>query len=177
MQEKTAAEGLFGQFPRIWACLAGLFGLLGTYGVLTGILSASFWPERLSASDWIIALPLSLLVAFALACVVWYHLARHLPVWPIAGGARDDRSLPRQVRISLLVLIAYIGLVFGEGVTILLYGNQGPFGAAYEAAGGALLPVWTWPLVFAAAGGVMHWLCWSAICQVRSDRHGDPTTA
>ncbi len=179
MQENATAASPFGRYPLFWAWLAGSVGFLGSYGVLSGILGASFWPERLSASDWVVALPLSLLVGFAIACVVWYHLAHHLPAWPIAGGAKDDRSLPRQVRISLLVLIAYIGLVFGEGVTILLYGSQGPFGTAFAgvAAGDPLLPVWTWPLAFGGAGGVMHWLCWSAVCQVRPDAESGTTPA
>ena len=166
-----------GRNPRIWAVATGFFGLLGTYGVLVGLFGAPFWPDRLSASDRVIALPLALLVAFALACIVWYHLAHRLPAWPIAGGASDDGSLPRQIRIALIVLIAYIGLVFGESVTVLLYGSESPFREAFEGVSTyePVLPSWTWPLVFAAAGGVMHWLCWSAIYQAGTQDMGGST--
>ncbi len=166
------------RYPRIWAAATGLFGLFGAYGVLVGVFGASFWPDRLSASDRVIALPLALLIAFALACVVWYHLAHRLPAWPIAGGATKDGSLPRQIRIALMVLVAYIGLVVGEGVTVLLYGSESPFREVFDGIGSyePVLPLWTWPLVFAAAGGVMHWLCWSAIYQAKTGGMGGAAT-
>jgi hypothetical protein len=175
MQNGSASKGIFNQYPRIWISFAGF---IGTYGVLAGLFDAAFWPDALSERDSLIALPIALLVAGAFACLVWYHLVQNLPAWPIAGGVIDDKQLPPIVRSAIFVLIAYIGLVFGEGVTILLYAKEGPFSQsfegmiAYNPLDKPLLPLWTWPLAFAGGAGVMHWLCWSALNPMRKSGKG-----
>lgn len=173
MHNAVIFEGILGRHPKLWAALAAFTGLIGTYGIFAALFGAPFWPDAVIARYWLVAWPFALLVSGAFAGLVWYHLAHGLSVWPIAGGIHD-RPLPRFIRISLLILIAYIGLVFGETATVLLYSTQSPFGpvldgiTAYWPFDKPMLPLWTWPLVFAAATGVMHWICWAALRPVLS---------
>ena len=163
---------MFGHHPRIWAATAGILALIGTYGVLIGVLGATFWPARISSSDTAVAFPLALLVAYALGSVVRYHLAQ-VSDRPSANRVRaDDRFFPRRIRIACNVLIAYAGLIVGEGVTVLIYGKAGPFSHVLTGIGlhEPFLPVWTWPLAFAAGAGLMHWVCWAAIGQIQDNR-------
>ena len=160
---------MFGHHPRIWALTAGVFSLIGSYGVLIGVFGATFWPPQISSSDAVVALPLALLVALALGSVVRYHLSYGFNRSPAENEVTGGKSFPRRIRFAFFVLFAYVGLTAGEGVTVLIYGNQGPFSHAFSAVGthSPILPVWTWPLVFAMSAGLMHWICWSAINQVR----------
>lgn len=159
---------MFGHHPRIWALTAGIFALIGTYGVLIGILGAAFWPARLSSSDAVVAFPLALLVAYALGSVVRFHLMHGLSSLSGKSGG-DDASVPMKIKIALYILIAYVGLVSGEGITVLIYGSEGPFSHLFSGIGShrPILPVWTWPLAFATGAGLMHWICWAAINQMQ----------
>ncbi len=162
---------MFGHHPRIWALTAGVFALIGTYGVLIGILGATFWPSQISSSESVVALPLALLVAYALGSVVRYHLSYGISRSPAKPGPTDGNLFPRKIRIALYVLFAYVGLTTGEGLTVLIYGSAGPFSHAFSAIGthAPILPVWTWPLAFATGAGFMHWICWSAVNEVREN--------
>ena len=168
---------MFGHHPRIWALTAGLFALIGTYGVLIGILGSTFWPSRISSSDTVVAFPLALLVAYALGSVVRYHLSEGLGRLPAAEVQDKTAAFPRQIRFAFYILFAYVGLIVGEGLTVLLYGNAGPFSHAFTgiASHAPLVPVWTWPLAFAAGAGLMHWICWAAIIEMRQRAVGRTT--
>ena len=160
---------MFGHHPRIWALTAGVFALIGTYGVLIGILGATFWPPQISSSESVVALPLAFVVAVALGSVVRYHLLHGINRLPAENEAIGRQSFPRRIKIAFFVLFAYVGLTTGEGLTVLIYGNEGPFSHAFSAVGthSPILPVWTWPLVFAMGAGLMQWICWSAMIQDR----------
>lgn len=151
---------------------AGIFALIGTYGVLVGILGSTFWPSSISSSDTVVAFPLALLVAYALGSVVRYHLSYGLGRSPTKRDRARSAAFPRQIKVALTILFAYIGLIAGEAATVLLYGSAGPFSHAFSgvASHGPILPVWTWPLAFAAGAGLMHWICWAAVNEAHRDK-------